>query len=410
MPSYPVAMAVLAAAYPLAAQAVHTVGPGGFAQIQAAIQAAVDGDTIVVQPGTYLPFHLTKGLRITAAPGALVDIQDPNPWNTAITTLQPSTQATIVGLRFRISTLPWYANTQVRVLGGVAAFADCAFEGHGYLQMLAAPLVQDASVALQRCIVLGGGVQQTLANGSGDGFDALEVRHGTVAAVDSVFVGGALGWDNTGHGGHAVLVDDGSVHLAGCIALGGRHAGPFAGYLPGDGVRIVSTSRLWLADCEVRGGPSVYSLGGNGVTNLGTIAAVQARSILAGGAGQPPGATVVGPLTTGPLVGFAAPVPAITLGSTWTIDYRATPLTPFLAVWSDRLLPATTAAVAEPAWLPATQVAVAAIGTTDANGLLSLNFPVPAAPSLLHAACFVQGVAGVTLPLEVAPPVGGLVR
>lgn len=409
MPSRSLHAAALLLTTTLGAQTVHVVGPGGFAQIQPAIAAAANGDVIVVQSGTYLPFTLAKDLTLTAAPGATVDVQPQFLLGPMLTVLQPPTRATIIGLRFRNPTVPW-SNNQVRVLAGTVAFADVAFEGIAYLQLLSALLVQNANVALQRCIVLGGGLAQTVQGGSGGGFDGLEVRHANVAAVDCIFLGGALGWDSTGHGGHAVFVDDGIVHLANCIAIGGRHAGLFAGYLPGDGVHIATPSHVFLADCRLQGGISTYSPGGHGLANMGGVAALQARSVFLGGPGAPAGAATTGPLATGPLVGFAAVTPAITLGTTWTIAYRATPSTPLLAFWSDALAPAMTPLLVESAWLPAANAQVAALGSTDANGLLGLAFPMPVTPTLLHRSVFVQAVAGATLPLEVAPPVGGAMR
>lgn len=394
----------------LAAQTVHQVGAGGFATIQAAIAAAANGDVIVIQAGVHLPFTLNKDLTLTAAPGATVDVQPGFTLTPVLTIVQPPARAAIVGLRFRNPAFIWWANSQVRVLGGTVAFADCAFESHGYGQMLSGLLVQNANVAMQRCLVLGGGVNGTVLSGAGDGFDGLEVRHANVAAVDCVFMGGALGWDNVGHGGHAVFVDDGNVQLTNCIALGGRHAGFFAGYLPGDGVHIASPSRVWLADCQLRGGDSPVSPGGRGLANLGGLAAVEARSLLVGGAGVPMGAPAFGPLTTGPLPGFAVPVPPIEVGTTWTIAFRLAPTTPLLALWSDRLLPATAPLLAAPAWLPPANLQVAAVGVSDANGLLPLAFPVPNTPALVHTSFFVQGIAGTTLPLQSAAPVGGVVR
>ena len=46
----------------LAAQTVHTVGPGGFAQIHEAIAAASPNDVIQVHAGTYEAFTLDKPL------------------------------------------------------------------------------------------------------------------------------------------------------------------------------------------------------------------------------------------------------------------------------------------------------------------------------------------------------------
>lgn len=404
---------LLAAALPLSsipAQIVHVVGTGGFPQIQTAIAAASSGDVIVIQSGVYQPFTLTKDLTLTAAPGATVDVVSPFALSPMLTVLQPPTRASIVGLRFRNPAFVASSNSQVRVLAGTVAFADVVFESHGYTQRLSGLLVQNANVAMQRCLVLGGGLAQTVLGGSGDGFDGLEVRHATVAAVDCIFMGGALGWDNVGRGGHAVFVDDGNVQLANCIAIGGRYTGFFAGYAGGDGVHIATTSRLFVADSQLQGGSSTWSPGGRGFANLTNVAAVQARSTFVGGAGAPTGAATVGPLATGPLIGFASVTPAITLGTTWTIDYRASPTTPLLAFWSDTLAPAVTPLLVESTWLPAGNAQVAALGLTDAQGLLGLAFPVPSAPALLHRSLFVLAVAGLAVPLEAAPPVGGAIR
>ncbi|MEO6598097.1 MAG: hypothetical protein ABIP94_25410 [Planctomycetota bacterium] len=54
----------------LAAQA--TIVSGGSAALQNAINAAVAGDELDVQPGSYTPVTCTKGIRITLQPGAEV--------------------------------------------------------------------------------------------------------------------------------------------------------------------------------------------------------------------------------------------------------------------------------------------------------------------------------------------------
>ncbi|HEX8573427.1 MAG TPA: calcium-binding protein [Allosphingosinicella sp.] len=60
--------------------AILTVGPGGFASIQLAVNASADGDTIVVAAGTYIEQVVVtgrNGLAIVAETGAQVTIQAP---------------------------------------------------------------------------------------------------------------------------------------------------------------------------------------------------------------------------------------------------------------------------------------------------------------------------------------------
>lgn len=117
-----------------------------------------------------------------------------------------------------------------------------------------------------------------------------------------------------------------------------------------------------------------------------------------------------GPLVTAPLIGFVAATPPIVLGSPWSIAYRATPTTPMLILWSDRVEPRAVSPVMQPVWMPPAMFEVAAVGLSDAAGLLTFTTVVPATPSLLHATFHVPSVAGTILPLQAAPTVGGVVR
>src|SRR5262245_21424144 len=59
---------VLALALPCSAKTWFVGGPDGdFTEIQPAIDAAQDGDVILVRPGTYQPFTLTKGVMVRSS-------------------------------------------------------------------------------------------------------------------------------------------------------------------------------------------------------------------------------------------------------------------------------------------------------------------------------------------------------
>lgn len=137
---------------------------------------------------------------------------------------------------------------------------------------------------------------------------------------------------------------------------------------------------------------------------------VTARTTLVAGPGNPAGPLTIGPVSSGPLLGFGSTTAPITLGNTWTLDYRASPGTPVLTVWSTRLFATSQPLLAELAWLPLGNASIAAIGVTDSLGALPFVVPVPATTALQHATFYVQGVADLTTPLEVSAPVGGVVR
>jgi hypothetical protein len=81
-----------------------------------------------------------------------------------------------------------------------------------------------------------------------------------------------------------------------------------------------------------------------------------------------------------------------------------------LALSSNTLSVSVLPLVAEPLWLPAASFAVVGTGITGANGVAAFTFAVPNSPALLHAPFFVQAIAGTSVPLQAAPPVGGVVR
>ncbi|MBL8751671.1 MAG: hypothetical protein JNK15_00105 [Planctomycetes bacterium] len=387
----------------LSAQAVHVVGPGGFAQIQAAIAAAANGDVVVVHGGTYEPFTLGKDLTITAAPGATVTVTAAFVGNTL---LQPPSRAELVGLQFRPTFFPFLP---VQVLAGHVSFHDCVLAGVGN-PTITTLTVQNATVALQRCRVVGGPIPAApTATVVGGG--AVTVVHGSLAAVDCEFVGGELGWDFSTHGGHALRLDDAAAHLVRCTVLGGGNSAMLSTYPAGNGVHVATNSDVWIADSLVRGGDGHATAGDAAIRNLGNTPVVLARTTLQAGPGAPPGAVTIGPIASGPLLGHGSTIAPLVLGQPWTLDYRAAAGTNVLVVGSDRLaLHPITPLLAERAWLAPVNLTVLAFGITDAAGSLQVSLPLPATPALLHTSWFTQGVAGLALPLEVSPPVGGIAR
>ncbi len=399
---FPLVVATTLSSLTLPAQTVRVVGPGGFAQITTAIAAAANGDVLLVHSGNYEPFTLAKDLTITAAPGASVTVVPPF---VGATLLQPPTRAAIVGLRFRPNQFLFHP---VQVLSGHVTLNDCSFEG---VPSPATSLtVQNAAVAMQRCRIFGGAIP-AVPTAAFTGGDAIAVLHGSLAAVDCEFRGGDLGWDFTSRGGHALRLDDAVVHLVRCTAIAGGNSSLISIYPAGNGVHVATTSSVWIADSVVRGGDGHATAGNDAIENLGTTPVVTARTTLQAGPGTPTGPVSTGPLASGPLLGHGSTTAPLVLGQAWTLDYLAAPGTSVLVMFSDRLaVAAPTPLLAERAWLAPTNLAVAGLGITHASGSLQLTLPLPATPALLHTTWFVQGVAGLSVPLAVSPPVGGVAR
>ncbi|MBI4879903.1 MAG: hypothetical protein HY812_09635 [Planctomycetes bacterium] len=98
---------------------VDAGGGGDFTQIQAAIFAGADGDVILVQPGTYAPFTLSKGIIVRAAAGSFT-VRSVAPSGTSPVTIS----GVGAGKRAGISGMTFAANSKTIFL----AVLQCAGE------------------------------------------------------------------------------------------------------------------------------------------------------------------------------------------------------------------------------------------------------------------------------------------
>lgn len=392
---------------PLTAQTVLTVGPGGYAQIQTAINAASNGDVIVVQGGTYAPFVLAKDLTLLAAPGALVEVRQSTP-GLGTTDLHPPTVAHLRGLHFR-NTLSFFLSIQTRVTGGTVHLADCVFESFA-TQGQPALAIDHAAVVMQRCAAFGGGVTSVGSSIGSLGGDGVHVTSGSLAASDCWFFGSNLTLEVSGTGGHGVVAAAAFVQLANCRAFGGTNSAILPSYPSGNGVRVVSDSDVSLADCFIASGNAYGHAGAAALVNLGTVPVQLARTTLAPGPGTPPAPASIGPVANAPLCAIAPGTPPLQAGSAWPVGVRTTPATPVLLCWSPRLAVSSDPLIAERLWLSPASTAIAASGLTDAAGALDWTFPMPASPALLYSPAFVQAFAASSLPLRASTAVGGVLQ
>lgn len=253
---------LLAIATPVAAaqSAVRVVddsgGPGiQYTTIQAAIEAAADGDVILVKPGTYSDASINDtSVTIVADSGGPVRVVD----GIAIRNLSSQRRVVLRGLRAPSGS---EEGLQVKNCAGQVWIEDCILtgaQGDGSFA-LAAPhedgfagalIANSARVSFHRC---------TIAGGAGDDYDPLFAIHGNgaaglqtldsdVAVYDCALSGGRGGdvFDDDfavdgGNGGAGVSGVGGSLFFAGCTVaggsggVGGEDFDIFAGYSCGLG-------------------------------------------------------------------------------------------------------------------------------------------------------------------------------
>lgn len=389
-----------------AAQTTHTVGPGGFPTIGAAIAAAAPGDTVVVGAGVHAPFTLDKGLTLTAAPGALVRVGNLGLLLATTRFAIPAGQrAQVAGIEFR-NQVPFAFVQRVVVDGGAIQFSDCLFEGHTGTPEDALT-VRSSDVVLERCVVAGGG-RLISSRQSGAGGNGLVVERSRLAASGCLFAGGHLNWDFIGSGGAGLVADTSLVHLAHCVAIGGSNDYINPGWPPGNAILVRPASTVWLADCLVLGGHGNANTGAAALVNLGASPVAIARSRLGGGSGATPGNGSTGPVAAAPLLGAFAPAPLVR-GATWRAEFTAAPGTPVVAAFSTTLTAGHDPRVVQPVWCPGGSP-LAFVGTTDAAGSARYRIAVPNDPALLHRSLWLHSFAVAPLPLESAPPLGGVIR
>ena len=226
------ALTLVCLALPNQAQSVLVVdgsgGPGKFASIQAAVDAAVDGDVVLVKPAPspYLPFTVDGKWLSIAADGGTADVFPP----VVVQNVASTQSVTLQGLRIR----------SVQAAGFFLNIVDCA-----------------GPVLVQDCEILAQPSQVTL--NIADGIKVTDSSSATFVDVD-VDIRVAQGIFFTSQG---LVARDSNVFLHGCEVLAGRGS-------PGDGGSVfpggpgppgidVRGGFCLLVDCEVTGG-----IGGDG--------------------------------------------------------------------------------------------------------------------------------------------------
>lgn len=231
-------------------------GSGDYVQINQAVVAASDGDTLLVRSGVYAPFIVPgKALQIVADEGESVTVQG----YAAVTNLPAGKSALLSGLT-AVAQMPVHRGLFLEDNAGSVRVLDCVFDGYSVPPVFCgddeydeldpgkdgAHVVHCSDVALVGCIVRGG-------------------TGGTAESLLCLNTGGA--------GGRGMHVDGSRVTLHDTRVIGGE--GGTAGYGGdgGSGVDLVGTCELFAAKSDIRGGGAgttndVIDICGDGGTGL----------------------------------------------------------------------------------------------------------------------------------------------
>lgn len=284
---------VLTLAFPALVLAdVHVVdasGGGDFTTLQAAVNAASDGDTLLVRSGSYSGFLLTgKGLSIVAERGAEPQIAA----DVRIQGVPAGRTVVLSGLRVTAT----YTTDPTKVhalvvfdVGAAVRVQDCTLIGANNAndnQSIfmdgtggsGAVLSSATNVVFTRCEVIGGRGHQhydCCAEG-GTGGEGLHSISSIVALYDCQLTGGLGGYSGWGgHGGPGAFVPDFGLFAAGCTFSGGKGGfgddfifGP--GGSGGSGLRVGAAAQAQLrGNTFVGGGGGDSFLGQDGLPGVG---------------------------------------------------------------------------------------------------------------------------------------------
>jgi len=403
-----------------------TPGPGvHFTSLPAAVNAAASGDTLLIAPGSYQPFHaMNKTLTILGS-GSLATIIDGPPIIGMILDYLTIT-APPAGATFRLSGVAIRKDLVTSTVSGSPIFttrlAIVAAGPAGPVELtdvICEPAtatgtsggiglkVTGIAVYASRCVFRGGWFQNT-GGLNHAGADGAIVNVGGLFVADSCVLGG--GSPNLlqvqpqivlATGGHALSVIDSTAHLTRTDLTGGAAMAPagFSNTQGGAGLRVQGSSNVrgyGSAANSISGGAAgnaVNSFGGAGINAASpATVALSGPIALAGGAGL--GLGISGPPTAGtgqiqlglsprPVVSLTGSAPSggdLDATQLVTLGIAAPALGPQLFVLFVDLDPgyfALPGLSAEPFMLTGS-AALLVVGLLDAAGQFAVSF-VPAA-------------------------------
>ncbi|MBL8696022.1 MAG: hypothetical protein JNJ88_18145 [Planctomycetes bacterium] len=366
-------------------------GPGvDFIDLQAACDAALEGDIVLVKPGNYSGTRIDgKSLTIVADTPGTVTLTHSFGFANEIVNLAPNQSVRVRGIRFTTSSsLSTVPTPGLRV-------ANCA-----------------GSVYIEKSVA----TSATIQSGTGDGGSGMEISNcrSVILSSSSCFGGNAsvvyFPWipgGVSGSGGHGISVSSSTVHLFDGNAVGGNgHTNDQnPGGNGGDGLLSSSAVQIFASGCSFVGGAGGGSNAMNGGDGGHGIVTSNVASILdcmsSGGAGGlapiqgAAGASVFGSFVVVPgtarSFSLSSPVREAAVA---TITAKGLPLENVATLLSDGLgAPLSLLPSSAPLLLSLTAIDGFSVGALDAGGDLSVGVTIPSfVPALQGRAFFLQPV------------------
>lgn len=367
---------VLAVGIP--AQTTHLVGPTGYAEISDALAVAAPGDFIHVEPGTYAPFSVTFGCTIRGLVPGGVHVQEPS-GDVSVTITAPAGHVVhLAALDFRFS-----ATGNVAIQGGRVTLDQSTVLSASTIGLTRAPLtVTNADVHLQGC---------TVRCSNQFGFNvAMRATNARITAIDSQFFGSPLVPSFYYNCSPAVDATGSTLHASGCMF----HAGVFGvGPVPG---LHANGGQVWLSDSTVVG----YGIWG---------CPIEATSVLVDRCSLQPMNTGCTTPPSGGLLGVSRPQP-LQNGAGFSLTYTTIP-NGYAAVFASLRLASLDipGLHAQTQWLLGGDINLGIV-LADASGQATATVAIPTGAWLVDQAMWFQGVTGFSLPLQLSPVAGGLIR
>jgi hypothetical protein len=339
----------------LPCQSTWTVGPGAFADVGAALAVANPGDTVLVTPGGYPQFTMNAGVTIRAVFPRTVSIGSIGLG--AGGTIPAGQTAHLVGLDL----------SGIAFSGGVDV-DDCRVFG---------PVVlTNATAVLQDCTIQ---LPSTLLGGA-----ALDATQTDVTVMDCMLTGtGSTGFPAFWR--PVIALTGSRLTASRLIALAASNVTVPA--LEGD-----AASTMWLCESAIlANAPACAIAGGNGRHD---------RCLLVPSCSSIPAGFVLGVHRVGPLVS----------GAVATIEFALPPGAPVGVFAATSFAAIPFPVIEQSLLLPPTVSFPVAVLLANAQGTASGSWAIPGGAQNVNRVLWLQGIAGLALPLQASALVGGVVR